>query len=80
MTSSPKDNAGNWVKFLFGSLLFAAGSSKLYVFATTGQVFFHHFRSFPFDLDGSNAALMWGFYVLGGFFFLASGIRGLLGK
>jgi hypothetical protein len=80
MSSLPKDNFGNWIKFLFGGLLFAVGSSKLYVFATTGQVFFHHLKSFPFDLDGSNAAAMYGLYFIVGALLLASGIKGLLSK
>jgi Mn2+/Fe2+ NRAMP family transporter len=80
MSSLPKDNFGNWSKFLFGGFLFAIGSSKLYVFATTGQIFFRHFRSFPFDLDGSNAAAMYGLYVIVGVLMLASGAKGLVSK
>lgn len=80
MSSLPKDNFVNWAKFLFGSLLFAVGASKLYVFFTTGNVFFRHFRSFPFDLEGSNAAAMFGLFFLIGVLSLASGLNGLLNK
>jgi len=80
MSPLPKDNLGNWIKFVVGGLMLAVGLSKLYVFATTGQAFFRHFRGFPFDLDGSNAAALYGLYFIIGVLLLASGAKGLLSK
>ena len=80
MSSLPKDNFGNWAKFLFGALLFCMSLPNLYVYAITGQAFFRHFKSFPFDLDGSNAAAMYGLYFVVGVLLLVSGAKGLLSK
>jgi hypothetical protein len=80
MPDPAKDNFGKWCMLVVGSLMVTSAIPKLYVYLMTGNIFYGHSKSVPFDLDGSNAALVYGFYLLIGLFVLVAGIRGLLGK
>ena len=80
MTQAPKDNTYNWLFFLLGALMFSQGASALYSYFSTGKAVFRHFKSIPFNLEGHNAALMYGAFFVIGALFMASGIKGFLRK
>ena len=80
MGSPPKDNFGNWCKFILGGFFFCVGAVELFQFVAYGEASLGPYSKMPIHLTGENAALAYVLYLTLGALTCVSGMKGLLSR
>ena len=70
----------NWIRFTLGTFFFWVGVGSLITFVESGYAKYGPAASFPLELHGEAAALMYVLWTVLGALFALSGFKGLRSK
>lgn len=80
MPASAKHNLGKWCMLLLGSVIMVSAIPEVYGYINGASISYAHTRVIPFDLVGSDAALVYSLQLLVGVILFVIGVRGLMVK